>query len=64
MRKFLVVFAIVALAGCEAPNFPLEPGHDVFDLGPSPAILDGAHNSGNEHFFWLPPPCGGSGVLG
>ena len=40
---------LVVLAGCESPGDPVGPPAPSFE------IFDGAHNGGNEHFFFLPP---------
>lgn len=45
----LLGFGVLVLSGCETRTDPAGPQAPAFE------IFDGAHNSGNEHFFFLPP---------
>jgi len=50
MRRAVFLAALLAAAGCQDHTVtgPKEPR-------PSASIVDGRHNSGNPHFFFLPP---------
>lgn len=51
MKRFLLLSSMcVLVAGCQDPRSPtgvIKP--------PSGLLMDGAHNAGNAHFFFLPP---------
>ena len=56
------VAVIFLLAGChDLPNNPTEPS---IPRVPSLEIVDGGHNSGNPHFFFLPPLVASPAVTG
>jgi hypothetical protein len=52
-RPAVIVLLSLGLAACEDSTLPMAPRTGFGE--PAYAISDGAHNSGNAHFFFLPP---------